>query len=131
MLNEPAVASLGQPAGESTRDQPTLERNTSVNKSEFISQVAAQSKVSAKDTAAVLKAAEEVIAATVKKGDKVTLTGFLSASRVTRKARTARNPRTGEAVKVKASKAVKLTPGGSLKKVVNGEAPAPKLAKVR
>jgi DNA-binding protein HU-beta len=101
-----------------------------VNKSEFIAQVAAQADVSAKDTAAVLKAIEEVIGATVKKGDKITITGFFSASRVARKARTARNPRTGEAVKVKASKSVKLTPGGSLKKVVNGESPAAKLNKV-
>jgi DNA-binding protein HU-beta len=101
-----------------------------VNKSEFIAQVAAQAEVSAKDTAAVLKAIEEVIGATVKKGDKITLTGFFSAERVARKARTARNPRTGEAVKVKASKSVKLTPGAGLKKIVNGETPAAKLAKV-
>ncbi len=106
------------------------ERNHSVNKSEFVAQVAAQADVSAKDAAAVLKAIEEVIGTTVKKGEKITITGFLSASRVSRKAGTARNPRTGEQVKTKAAKRVKLTPGGSLKKVVNGESPAAKLAKV-
>ena len=69
--------------------------------------------------------------ASVKKGDKVTLTGFLSVERVARKATTARNPQTGATVKVPAKKVPKVTVGATLKKVVNGDAPAPKLAKTR
>ena len=42
----------------------------------------------------------------------------------------ARNPQSGEMVKVKAKKAPKVTIGASFKKVVNKETPAPKLAKV-
>jgi DNA-binding protein HU-beta len=111
------------------RCRTTRKEPPSVNKSEFIAQVAAQAGVSAKDTAAVLNAMEDVIGATVKKGDKITITGFFSASRTSRPAGTARNPRTGETVKTKARKNVKLTAGGSLKKVVNGESPAAKLKK--
>jgi len=62
-------------------------------------------------------------------GDKIALTGFVSFEQVAKKATTARNPRTGETVKVKAKKAPKVTIGASFKKTVNKEVPAPKLAK--
>ena len=60
---------------------------------------------------------------------KIALTGFVSFEQVAKKATTARNPRTGETVKVKAKKAPKVTIGASFKKTVNKETPAPKLAK--
>ena len=47
-----------------------------------------------------------------------------------RKARMGRNPQTGEAIKVAASKAPKFTAAAGLKAVVNG-GPAPKLAKAK
>ena len=63
------------------------------------------------------------------KGDKVDLTGFAAFEQVSKKATTARNPRTGETVPVKAKKAPKATIGATFKKTVNKEIPAPKLAK--
>ena len=42
------------------------------------------------------------------------------------KARMGRNPQTGEAIKVPAGKAVKVTPGATLKNVAKGTAKAPK-----
>jgi DNA-binding protein HU-beta len=101
-----------------------------ITKAELVDQVAAQAGTDKKTAADVLKAFEETVLALVTKGDKVVLTGFVSFEQVAKKATTARNPRTGETVKVKAKKAPKVTVGASFKKVVNKETPAPKLAKV-
>lgn len=101
-----------------------------MNKSELIDLVAANADVSAKDTAAVLNAFEDVVTATVKAGkEPVAWTGFLKFERANRKAGTARNPQTGETIKTKAKKYPKVTAGAAFKKVVNGESPAPKLKK--
>jgi DNA-binding protein HU-beta len=101
-----------------------------VNKRELIPAVAAQAGVDPKVAAAVLNSLEDVVSATIRK-EPVVLTGFAKFEAVTRKARTARNPATGEPVKVKASKGVKIAAGASLKAVVNGPASTvPKLAKV-
>ena len=101
-----------------------------ITKAELVDQVAAQAGTDKTTAAAVLKGFEETVLALVTKGDKVVLTGFISFEQIAKKATTARNPRTGEEVKVKAKKAPKATLGASFKKVVNKEAPAPKLAKV-
>ena len=101
-----------------------------MTKPELVAQVAAQAGTDSKTAAAVLKAFEETVTASVKKGDKVTLTGFVTFERVARKAGTARNPRSGATVKVAAKKVPKVTAGASFKNVVNNQAPAPKLAKV-
>jgi DNA-binding protein HU-beta len=96
-----------------------------MNKSELITAVAAHTGVEAKVVASVLGGTEDVVAASVAKGEKVAITGFVSFERVDRKARTARNPATGEPIQVKASKAPKVSAGASFKKIVNGQAPAP------
>lgn len=98
-----------------------------MNKTELVAAIATHTKVDRKQVAAVLDGLEDVVAANVKKGEKVALTGFVSFERVDRKARTARNPQTGEPIKVKASKAPRVTAGATLKKIVNGQVPAPKL----
>ena len=101
-----------------------------ITKPELIAQVAAQAETDKTTVANVLKAFEESVLALVTKGDKVALTGFISFEQVSKKATTARNPRTGETVKVAAKKAPKATIGATFKKTVNKETPAPKLAKV-
>jgi DNA-binding protein HU-beta len=63
----------------------------------------------------------------VKKGDRVSLVGFGTFERQDRKARTARNPRSGEPVKVKATKVPRFRAGQGFKDVVSGKATAPKL----
>ena len=102
-----------------------------MTKAELIAQVAAQSGADKTTTAAVLKAFEQTVSVAVKKGDSVALTGFLTFKQGKRAAGTARNPQTGETVKVKAKKVPRITAGASLKKIVNNETPAPKLAKVK
>jgi len=60
----------------------------------------------------------DIIGATLKKGDAVTISGFGSFKVVERKARKGRNPRTGEEIQILASRAVKFTPGKALKESV-------------
>lgn len=91
-----------------------------VNKTELIEAVAAKADVPKSTAAEVINALEDVIVATVKKGDKVALTGFVSFERVDRAARTARNPQTGEPIQVAAKKAPKVSAGASFKKAVAG-----------
>ena len=69
---------------------------------------------------AVLLAFEDVVVENVAKGEKIVLSGFLSFERVERKARTARNPQTGEAIQVAASRAPKVSIGSTFKKAVKG-----------
>jgi DNA-binding protein HU-beta len=56
-----------------------------------------------------------LLAETLKKGDPVAISGFGSFKVVERKARKGRNPRTGKEISIPASKAVKFTPGKTLK----------------
>ena len=57
----------------------------------------------------------------LKKGDKLTLTGFGTFRVSNRKARTGRNPQTGETIKIKAAKVPKFTAGKELKEAVGGK----------
>jgi DNA-binding protein HU-beta len=54
----------------------------------------------------------------LKKGDKLTLTGFGTFSVVKRKARTGRNPQTGKEIKIPARKVAKFKAGNLLKNAV-------------
>jgi len=61
----------------------------------------------------------EAIKKSLKKGDIVTLVGFGSFYAGKRAARTGRNPRTGENIKIKAAKVPKFRPGKALKDALN------------
>ncbi len=69
--------------------------------------------------ARALDATLEVVKASLQKGDTVSLVGFGSFGVTTRAARNGRNPRTGEALKIKAAKVPKFSPGKALKDAVN------------
>jgi DNA-binding protein HU-beta len=103
----------------------------SITKTDLIAAVAAHTGSTAKDVGTVLAGLEDVVVANVAKGEKVVITGFLTFDRVQRAARTGRNPQTGDTIKIKASKNPKVSAGASFKKVVNGQAPAPKIAKAK
>lgn len=70
------------------------------------------SKTACKDA---LDAVMETVASSLKKNKKVQLLGFGSFEVTKRKARTGRNPSTGEPIKIKASKTVRFRPGTKLK----------------
>lgn len=59
-----------------------------------------------------------IIGKTLKNGDAVSISGFGTFKVVDRQARTGRNPQTGKEIKIPARKAVKFTPGKSLKESV-------------
>jgi DNA-binding protein HU-beta len=61
---------------------------------------------------------DSITKALKKKDGKVALVGFGTFSKVRRKARTGRNPSTGEAIKIKASNSVKFKAGKKLKETV-------------
>jgi DNA-binding protein HU-beta len=88
-----------------------------MNKSELISEVAkvVSTKKAAQDAVDCVISS---ITRALKKGEDVVLTGFGTFKVVKRKARKGRNPNTGEAIKIKASKAPKFTPGKALKEAV-------------
>lgn len=103
-----------------------------MNKSELIDAIAAHPSVTDKKTAAaVLEATLSEIQNAVTKGDKVSLTGFGVFERRARAARMARNPRTGEAVKVKKTTVPAFRPGAGFKETVatgKSSSPAKKAA---
>ena len=92
-----------------------------MTKLEFIEAIAAKSGLTKADSARAVEAFQSVVTETLKKGDKVTLTGFGVFSVSKREARNGRNPRTGEVVKIAASKSVKFKTGSKLKEAVNKE----------
>ena len=100
-----------------------------MNRRELVTAVAAHSGEDAKVVDGVLRGFTDVILATVSKGDPVVLTGFAKFAKIQTKARMGRNPATGEAIKIKASKKARITPLKGFKDVVLGAAPAPKLTK--
>lgn len=68
----------------------------------------------------------DVIIREVARGNKVTITGFGTFEKVTRAARTGRNPRTGETVPIKKSAVPKFKPGTGFKAVVAKPSSLPK-----
>ncbi|GDY32610.1 hypothetical protein GTS_42430 [Gandjariella thermophila] len=68
----------------------------------------------------------DVIVRSVQKGEKVNITGFGVFEKRARAARTARNPRTGEAVKVKKTNVPAFRAGSTFKDVVSGAKKLPK-----
>ena len=90
-----------------------------MTKLEFIDAIAAKSGLTKADSARAVEAFQSVVTETLKKGDKVTLTGFGVFSVSKRAARNGRNPRTGEVVKIAASNSVKFKTGSKLKDAVN------------
>jgi DNA-binding protein HU-beta len=99
-----------------------------MNRSELVVAVAAQTDQDPKVVDAVLRGAVEVISATVRK-EPVVISGFARFAVRRAPARTARNPQTGEPVRVKASTKVRITPGKTLKEIASGSSPAPKLTR--
>ena len=91
-----------------------------MNKSQLIDAVASDSGLSKADSARALDSLVGTVAKTLKKGDEVSITGFGKFSVVKRAARQGVNPRTGERVKIKASKAPKFSAGATLKQAVSG-----------
>lgn len=90
-----------------------------MNKAELIDVIADDAGLTKKDAGAALKAFTDAVAKELKKGGSVQLVGFGTFEVGKRAARSGRNPKTGETIKIKASKTPKFKAGKALKDIVN------------
>ena len=90
-----------------------------MNKAELVTAVAEHSGLTKTDTDKAIDAVFDAITAALKAGDDVRLIGFGSFSVSSRPARDGRNPRTGETIKIAASKQPKFSAGKGLKDALN------------
>ncbi|HEX7117721.1 MAG TPA: HU family DNA-binding protein [Longimicrobiales bacterium] len=95
-----------------------------MNKAELVDQLAARSDLSKKDARMVVDSLfdpqEGILARAMRRGDRVSITGFGTFEVRQRAERMARNPRTGQQMRVPASKAPAFRAGKSLKEGIGG-----------
>jgi DNA-binding protein HU-beta len=95
-----------------------------MSRRELVNAVAAQTGHSSKEIDGVLKGFQDVVTAVVATGTTVNMSGFCKFVKVNRPARMGRNPATGEAIKIKASKKARITPLKAFKdSVMSGKGP--------
>ena len=90
-----------------------------MNKAEFVSAVSDAAGLTKVDAGRAVEAVIKVIEKALKKGDSVSLVGFGTFQVRKRAARTGRNPKTGDTIKIKASKNPAFKAGKALKDAVN------------
>lgn len=90
-----------------------------MNKTELIDAMSTKCGLTKKDTAAALDAFTNAVSEALKAGDKVQLIGFGTFETTVRAARDARNPRTGEVIKIPQAKSPKFKAGKALKDSLN------------
>lgn len=94
-------------------------RKISMNKTELIAAVAEKAEISKKDAEKAVKAFTDVVAEELVKGEKIQLVGFGTFEVAERAEREGRNPKSGEPMKIAASKSPKFKAGKALKDMVN------------
>lgn len=90
-----------------------------MNKAELVSSIAEKSGLTKADSEKALNALLESVTQGLQGGDRIALVGFGSWTVEDRKARTGRNPRTGEEIQIPAKKVVKFKAGAGLTDAVN------------
>ena len=90
-----------------------------MNKTQLVEAVAAKTELKKKDAEAAVNAVIAAIEDALKAGDKVQLVGFGTFEVKERGARTGRNPQTGEAIEIAASKHPAFTAGKAFKDAIN------------
>jgi DNA-binding protein HU-beta len=89
-----------------------------MNKAELIEAVAKATALTKKDAMNAVNATFTAIKKETKRSNGISIVGFGSFNTVKRKARTGRNPRTGETIMIKASKSVRFRPGKAFKSIL-------------
>jgi DNA-binding protein HU-beta len=98
-----------------------------MNRRELVAVLAERTETDKRTADAALQAFIDVVTDTVASGEPVAITGFAKFARVDRAARMGRNPQTGEAIRIKASRRVRVTPLKAFKDaVLTGKRPAKK-----
>ena len=95
-----------------------------MNRRELINAVASHVEADAKEVDRVLSGFTDVVTSTVARGEQVAISGFAKFAKVERAARMGRNPATGEAIHIKASKKARITPLKAFKDAVLGSGTA-------
>ncbi|NBC07922.1 MAG: DNA-binding protein HU [Bacteroidetes bacterium] len=90
-----------------------------MNKGDLINNIAESANLSKAQATDALNAVLDGITDSLKDGDKVTLIGFGTFSLSHRKARSGRNPQTGETIQIAAKNVVKFKPGKEITEAVN------------
>lgn len=90
-----------------------------MNKTELIEHIASTADISKAAAGRALDAFVGAVKTTLKADGSVTLVGFGTFTANQRAARSGRNPRSGEAIKIKAAKVPKFKPGKALKDGIN------------
>ena len=90
-----------------------------MNKNDLVAAVAGSSRLSKADAAKAVDGVFDSITGALQSGSEVRLVGFGTFSVANRKATTGRNPRTGEAIQIPASRQPKFKAGKGLKTAVN------------
>ncbi len=97
-----------------------------MNRSQLLNQLAERHEVSRREADEWLTSFTDLITSTVATGQDVAISGFAKFRRIDRPARMARNPATGEMVRVKAKRVARITPLKAFKDaVLSGKAPRP------
>ena len=90
-----------------------------MNKGEFVGAVADAAEMTKADAERAVEAMFKVVKKALKSGDSISLVGFGTFSVRKRAARTGRNPRTGDTIKIKSSKVPAFKAGKGLKDAIN------------
>ena len=99
-----------------------------MNKTDLIQHLADKHSLTKAEAGRILESFIDVVVASVKKGEAVTLPGFGSFKLHARAARNGVNPSTGAKIKIAAAKLPKFTPGATFKAAVDAKAAARKAA---
>jgi DNA-binding protein HU-beta len=102
-----------------------------VNRSQLLNELAELNDWSRREADQFLTSLTDLITATVSKGDDVAISGFAKFRRIDRPARMARNPATGEQVRVAAKRVARITPLKAFKDAVLSGKKAPAKAPAR
>ena len=89
-----------------------------MNKQDLISKIAKDTGVTKSGAAAAIESLLEGITRSLKKSEAITFVGFGTFKTAQRKARVARNPRNGEAIKIPKHRVVRFSAGKALKSAV-------------
>lgn len=90
-----------------------------MNKTELVAAIAEKTNLTKKDTEAFVKAFTEVVSEALQNDDKISLVGFGTFDTTKRAEREGRNPRTGETMKIAASRNARFKAGKALKDSLN------------
>ena len=89
-----------------------------MNKRDLIAQIAQDTGVTKSSAGAAVDSLLEAITKALKKGDAITFVGFGTFKTTQRRARVAKNPRTGDPIKIPKRRVVRFTAGKALRSAV-------------